>query len=256
LACEALTVCIGYGDFLAETLPHNLPLVDDLVVVTSPDDDETREVCRRYSIHHILSEDHRRGGPFNKARLIQRGFDQISRRDWVLHVDSDVVLPRRFRDLLDWAHLDERCIYGADRCNVIGWPAWHRLKAVKGGWDNHGYESLLRFQSDAPVGARWASKLHGYVPIGFFQLFHGPATIHRGTHFRRYPHHHGSAARTDVQFALQWDRRYRQLLPEMIVLHLESEPAPNGTNWCGRRTARFGPPAARGHDPHCTPSWS
>ncbi len=61
-----------------------------------------------------------------------------------------------------------------------------------------------------------------------------------GHHLRRYPTHHGDAARTDVQFALQWDRRYRQLLPEVIVLHLESERAAQGANWKGRTTRPFG----------------
>jgi hypothetical protein len=240
---EAITVCVGYGDFLRETAAHNLPLLDDLVVITSPDDEETREVCRRFSLHHVLSQEHCRGGPFNKARLIQRGLDQINGRDWVLHLDADIVLPRRFRDLLDWAHLDERCLYGADRCNLVGYDAWARLKAEKGGWDNHAYENYLRFHEAAALGTRWASKLHGYVPIGFFQLWHGGRAIDRGMHLCRYPYHHGDAARTDVQFALQWDRRHRLILPEVVVLHLESQPAPLGANWEGRTTAWFGPGA-------------
>ena len=96
---EAVIVCVGYGDFLAATLPENLPLLDDLVVVTSPDDEETRAVCRKHSVHHVLSEDHRRDGPFNKARMIQRGFDQIGAQDWILHLDADIVLPRKFRKI-------------------------------------------------------------------------------------------------------------------------------------------------------------
>ncbi len=70
---------------------------------------------------------------------------------------------------------------------------------------------------------------------------------------RRYPLHHGDAARTDVQFALQWDRRHRQLLPEVIVLHLESEPAEQGANWKGRTTRPFGP-SDKSEDPNPKPS--
>jgi hypothetical protein len=263
LKVEALTVCVGYGDFLAATLPENLPLLDNLVVVTSPDDDETRELCRKFSIHHVLSEDHRRDGPFNKARMIQRGFDQIGAKDWILHFDADIVLPRQFRRLAAWAHLDPRAIYGADRCNVVGWDAWQKIKAGTGAWDNHGYESCHRFAAGQPAGSRWVSKIHGYVPIGYFQLFHGSEMIHKGFHLRSYPLEHGDAARTDVQFALQWDRRYRQLVPELLVLHLESEAAPLGANWKGRTTRRFGPPAGhhrrhhhRHHHHHhwCPPS--
>jgi len=239
---EAVTVCVGYGDLLAVTARENQHLVDDLVVVTSPDDRETRDVCHRLCIRHVLSEDHRRGGPFNKARMIQRGLDQLGAKDWVLHLDSDVILPRQFKALLGLAHLDERCIYGADRCNLTGFEAWRKLKTEKGAWDNHRYHSSIHFEPDAPVGTRWASPFHGYVPIGFFQLFHGSQLTADGHHVRHYPYEHGDAARTDVQFALQWDRRFRQLLPEVVALHLESEASPLGANWAGRKTRRFGPP--------------
>jgi hypothetical protein len=246
---EAVTVCVGYADFLAETLRENLPLVDELVVVTSPDDDETRSVCRRHSVHHILSEDHKRGGPFNKARLIQRGLDQIAAQDWILHLDADVVLPRKFRQYLDWAHLDERVIYGADRCNLKGWQEWQRLKQHAGCWDNHAHECGHWFHPTFPVGSRWVSSIHGYVPIGFFQLFHGSQMVEHGYHVRKYPTSHGDAARTDVQFALQWDRRNRQVLPEAIVLHLDGEAGSvMGANWSGRTTPRFGPEPAGGPD--------
>jgi len=245
---EAVTVCVGYGDILRHVVPENQHLLDHWVIVTSPDDDETRDVCRRHSLHCVLSEDHGRGGPFNKARLIQRGFDQIRGSDWVLHLDGDIVLPRRFRDLLDWAHLDESCIYGADRCNLVGYDAWQKLKAEKGCWDNHSYQNHLAIRES--VGSRWISELHGYVPIGFFQLAHGSELRDRGIHLKRYPYHHGDAARADVQYALQWDRRRRHLLPEIVVLHLESEPARLGANWKGRTTRRFGPePAAKSSYP-------
>ena len=110
---EAVIVCVGYGDFLAATLPENLQLLDDLVVVTSPDDEETRAVCRKHSVHHVLSEDHRRDGPFNKARMIQRGFDQIGAQDWILHLDADIVLPRKFRNISTGHTSTNEMIYGA-----------------------------------------------------------------------------------------------------------------------------------------------
>jgi glycosyltransferase involved in cell wall biosynthesis len=240
---EAVTVCVGYGDFIRETLPANLSALDDLVVVTSPDDDETRSICKEFSVRHILSEEHRRDGPFNKARLIQRGLDQIGAKDWILHLDADIVLPRKFRQLIDVAHLDERCIYGADRQLVRGWDAWERFKSACGGsaWDNSNWDAGHWFHPTFPPMSRWVSHLHGYAPIGAFQLFHGSAIRDGGFHLRRYPLRHGDAARTDVQFALQWDRRFRQLLPEVIVLHLDSGKSPMGANWEGRTTARFAP---------------
>jgi hypothetical protein len=195
-------------------------------------------------VHHVLSNDHNRGGPFNKGRMIQRGFDQLGGHDWILHLDGDIVLPRKFRQYLDWAHLDERVIYGADRCNLVGFDEWNRLKQYAGAWDNHAHECGHWFHPKFQVGSRWVSKLHGYVPIGFFQLFHGGEMVQGGYHQKIYPYHHGDAARSDVQFALQWDRRFREVVPEVIVLHLESETSGLGANWKGRTTPRFGPPSS------------
>lgn len=238
---EAVTVCVGYADFLAQTLPENLPVLDYMVVVTDPNDEETKAVCRKYNVFHVLSEDYKRDGPFNKARLINRALDQIGARDWILHLDADIVLPRQFRNLLECADLDRRCLYGVDRQTVMGWEEWKAFKTHVGSWDNHTHELGWWFHPKYPLASRLVSTIHGYTPIGAFQLWHNSESIQYNTHQKRYPIHHGDAARTDHQFALQWDRRFRQLLPEVLVLHLESERLEHGANWNGRTTKRFGP---------------
>jgi hypothetical protein len=242
LRVEAVTVCVGYGDFLAATLPENLPVLDELVVITTAEDEETRAVCRHHNVRHILSDDHERGGPFNKARLINRVLDQVGGQDWILHLDADIVLPRQFRRLLDWAHLDPRCLYGADRQRLVGWDEWQAFKRHVDRWDHHAHEMGHWFHPKYPLMSRLVSSMHGYCPIGCFQLFHGSALIQDNYHVRQYPTQHGDAARTDMQFALQWDRRHRVLLPEVILLHLESAHTGLGANWKGRTTPRFGPP--------------
>ena len=262
---EAVTVCVGYADFLAETLRENLPHLDHIVVVTSPSDEETHKVCRRNSVQYVMSDDYRRNGTwegdqatstvFNKGRMIRRAFDQIGGQDWVLHLDADIVLPRGFRRLLDVANLDSRCIYGADRQDVVGWEAWQRLKSYAGPWSNHSHENAHWFHPGLKMTSRWVSSIHGFAPIGFFQLFHGSELIKDGYHVRNYPTYHGDAARSDVQFALQWDRQNRHIIPELVVLHLNSEDAPLGTNWSGRKTKQFSaqPSAAAHHRPSCPP---
>jgi hypothetical protein len=246
---EVVTTCIGYGDFLAETLIENLPLIDDMVVVTSPEDEETQLVCRKNDVRYIMTEDHRKGGKFAKGRLINRGFDQLSCQDWILHCDADIVLPRKFRRLLEWSDLDTRCIYGADRQRVIGWDEWKALKRYVGQWDNHTHEMGHFWHPNYKPMSRLVSSLHGYTPIGAFQLFHGSELIQYNSHVRSYPVAHGDAARTDHQFSLLWDRKFRQLLPEIILLHLESEAGTHGANWCGRTTKRFGPEFTGKYDP-------
>lgn len=242
---EAVTVCVGYADFLAETARYNAGLLDRWVVVTTEEDEQTREICRIHDLETILSNDHQRGpSEFNKGRMIDRGLEHLSAGAWRLHLDSDIVLPGQFRRMLDAAHLNERKIYGADRLMVRSWDQWQAL--VRSGWLSHTHCSV-NIPEGIPVGTRWALGSSGYVPIGFFQLWHGDADEWRGRRHRTYPKTHGDACRTDVQHAMQWDRRDRELLPEMVVVHLESERAPLGANWKGRTTCHFGPP------PKCKP---
>ncbi|OWK45741.1 hypothetical protein [Fimbriiglobus ruber] len=240
---HAVTVCVGYGDFLAAAAPHNAPLFDRWTVVTAADDAETREVCRQHRLHCLVTADHERDGAFSKGRAVERGLQHLPASGWILHVDADVVLPARTHDILARSHLDPAKIYGADRFLVRTHADWLRLLAT--GWPGHTFSDhphAIAPPTGFAVGARWAGS-DGYVPIGYFQLWHrtGGGEERHGCRTKPYPSGHGSACREDVQFALQWDRRDRQLVPELFVAHLESEPARRGANWKGRTTARFGP---------------
>lgn len=238
---EAVTVCVGYADFLGVTLPRTLAVVDRLVVVTTPADTATREVCRRYGVTPLVTNEfYRDGAEFNKARGINKGLDALSAKGWRLHVDADIVLPPNLRRSLVDAHLDPACLYGCDRAMVRTWAEW--VKVRDSGYLSRDYHCRVNFPKGPEVGARWADHLHGYCPIGFFQLWNAESDLYQGRHMRPYPTEHNDAARCDVQFALQWDRRHRVLLPEVVVVHLESEPARLGANWKGRTTKPFGPP--------------
>jgi hypothetical protein len=252
---EAVTVCVGYADFLREAIPYNLPHLDRWLIVTDSSDVETREVCRQHNLEFLSTDDFYRGGTkFDKARGVDRGLQLLAHDDWVLHLDADVILPPHTRHTLRAADLDPHSIYGCDRVMVKGWERWQRLKA-SGFLErvSRSYHHNVCFPGGFEVGARWADPLHGFVPIGFFQLFHRDATMFRGMRTRRYPGHgHSDAARTDVQFGLLWDRDRRALVPELVVLHLESEDSGTGANWSGRTTRPFAP-ADEHHRPHPPP---
>ena len=259
LLIEAVTVCEGYADFLRVTAGYNRPMFDNWVIVTSPKDKETQDVCRKYGIRCVITNDfHSFGDTFNKARAINRGLSQLSHRGWVVHIDADVILPPHFRQALNSAQVDDARgnIYGCDRVMVKSAKQWRALKAsgYLGGFPQHSYHNWLRVSPrikpegpDAlpdvppvlPMGDRWADVLHGWVPIGFFQMWHGEAGQGYGINTKQYPIGHNSAERTDVQFALQWDRNNRVLIPEFVAIHLESEPSPIGINWRGRKSKQF-----------------
>lgn len=235
---EAVTVCVGYGDFLAVTLPINLPLFDHFVIVTTPNDNETREVCRRLGVTCILTEEfYRNDDKFNKARGINKALDQLSHGDWIVHMDADIVLPSGFRHAVQEAHPDPKILYGCDRVMVRSWWDWQKLK--HSGYLQHDYHCRVNFPKGFEVGPRWANSEYGYCPIGYFQMWNSQSDIYRGIHLKHYPTTANDAARGDVQFAIRWDRRNRQILPEVIAIHLESEPGPLGINWRGRQSKRF-----------------
>jgi len=232
---EAVSVCVGYGDILRLVAHHNRPLLDRWVVVTAPGDSTTRQVCRECSIECLVTDEAKRDGPFSKGRLIDRGLAMLGGRGWLLHVDADTALPCDTHQVLEEAYLDESCIYGCDRLNVIGEDAWARTSAG-GLWSRNNPWLCNLAKPETSVGGRVANTGLGYTPIGFFQLWHGSASVWRESHTRRYPRYDGTAAHTDVAHSLQWDVRKRIHLPSMVVYHFETESAPMGANWNGRKS--------------------
>lgn len=240
---EAVTVCVQYDDFLSVIIPYNLPMFDRWLIVTNSKDERTRELCRKWGLDCLVSDEgDGLDGEFKKGRLIERGLQQLSANGWRVHIDADICLPRRFRQLIDYARLDQDKIYGIDRVMVKGWDQWIKMKesGYLDGLEWH-YSHSVAFPKGYEMGSRWASDLTGYVPIGFFQMWHSSQDQWRGIRSKPYPYLHNNACRTDVQHGLQWDRNRRALIPEIICVHLESEECKTGSNWNGRKTKRFGP---------------
>jgi hypothetical protein len=242
---EAVIVCVNYADFLAETLPYNLQHFDDVIVVTSHTDQETVRVCERNSVEHFKTDVFTEyGDPFNKGKAINLGLSNLKKRDWLLHIDADIVLPHRYRDMLRRSMLKADCIYGADRVNVYGFENWQSLKPRL---NNHYQDNwfldpdfIHEWNQPKPSGLRFGARvIHkelGWVPIGYHQLWH------TSTGHRRYNFNLGSASGADVFFPAQWPRDKRVLLPEVIVYHLDSEAEhQKGTNWSGRKSRPFKP---------------
>ncbi|HEY5312265.1 MAG TPA: hypothetical protein VIK18_07085 [Pirellulales bacterium] len=241
---QAVIVCVNYADFLAHTLPENLPLLDYLVVVTTPEDRQTRRLCDSLSVQCVdTREFFHAGDKFNKGRGINYGLMHLRSGGWRLHLDADIVLPPMLRSMLARHPLNESNIYGADRLNVLGFNAWQAVKRKKHEQFHHhclvsGHDGL------ATIGSRLVHAELGWCPIGFFQLWHSASG-------RRYPVNAGAAEHSDVVFAAQWPRENRVKLPEFFVYHLESEKSRMGANWKGRTTRPFGPPHAAAADDKC-----
>lgn len=230
---ECVTVCVGYPDFLRHTLPYNRAHFDRMIIVTSSADKETRRLCEYWHIECLVTDSfYENGNSFNKANGINEGLKKLSLSGWVCHLDADIYLPPRTREILNLLSLDREKIYGIDRANCVGFMNW--LKYLKNPERIHGGDGLLRL-TQFPLGARLLNlDRDGYIPIGYFQLWNP-----NGSSVFSYPNCHGAADRTDALFAYNWTREKRALIPELLGIHLESESAKMGANWKGRKTKDF-----------------
>jgi len=234
---EAVTTCVNYSDFLAHTLPLNKPHFNKMVVVTAPEDKATKKVCDAYrQPYHATDAFRSRWDEFRKGAAINEGLGKLDKSAWIVHLDADIILPPHFRESLERADLDTSMIYGCDRVEVQSWEDWQRFyssrePAIAGnGVFIHTTHSPFRFGTRVQF-----PDSGGWIPIGFFQLWHADSGR------LRYPEGHTNAGREDSLFPKQWPRAKRGFLPEIIVYHLESEQAPMSVNWNGRKTKPFGP---------------
>jgi hypothetical protein len=237
---ECVQVCVDYADYLAATLPFNKGHFDRTIVVTTPADTATQRVCRHYNVECLVTDVLTPPGePFNKGAGIDLALRRLDFSEWAVHLDADIALPPLFRTLLEQSPLNEQCLYSADRAMVPTWLEWQRFLAAP--QPQHERSRCLPPER-WPIGYRltmFENGLDGYLPVGYFQLFHRTSRF-LGRPF--YPITHSTAAGSDLEFAARWPRKYRQLLPEIIVYHLAAGDASDGANWEGRKTPRFGPP--------------
>ena len=230
LRLEAVTSCVGFDDLLDVTLPLNHPQVDTMIVVTSHEDRATRLVAQKHGAICVQTDlFHKNGRNFNKGAAINTGMGRFQYHGWRLHLDSDIILPANFRRVLfNHTALDRSCIYGADRVDVIGLGELGRLrdrwlKSPQAAWS-----FLVDPAHQRSIGSRYVDTLRGYVPLGFFQLWHA-------AHQHPYPWSLGTAEHDDILFADQWPRSQRRHLPTVVTYHLSAQSPSMGENWDGVR---------------------
>jgi len=236
---ECVTVCVNFSDVLAFSLPLNKCLFDRMVVVSDANDEATKNLCSHHHVELVqTSSFYDRDHAFNKGNGINAGLKALSCDGWVLHMDADIVLPPRTRELLERADLDPDVIYGIDRMMCPSFEAWMRY--FQSPTLQHTAQTFV-IPEPFRMGVRVARLTEdGYLPIGFFQLWNAAQTG-----IRDYPREHGTAGRTDMLHAMRWPRRKRALLPEIVGVHLEGPQAPGQKNWRGRTMQWFGPAPAQ-----------
>src|SRR5688500_10256772 len=156
---QALSVSVNYADFL-ECVAPNIRHFDRWLVVTVAEDTRTQEVCRRWGLDVLISERlYKNGAAFHKAAALNEGLEALDQDAWVAVMDSDILLPRDFRERLDAQTLDSDCLYGLSGRRICS--------------------TLPEFRSLAEREP-WADNLiHATFVIGYFNLFHLSQKLNR-----------------------------------------------------------------------------
>lgn len=233
LRLEAVTVSVGFDDLLDVTLALNHPHLDTLIVVTAHWDRATQQVCRKHGAMCVQTDLFGKNGrAFNKGAAINSGLDYFQYRGWRMHIDADIILPDNFRRVLfNHSQLDTDCLYGADRVDIVGTEELTGYLSARNPQHQHGV--LVGSRMERPIGNRLVCKLRGYLPLGFFQLWHWSCQ-------KDYPYSLGTAAHDDMMFSALWPTTHRRHLPSVICHHLCSQRPVWGENWEGvRQQPRF-----------------
>ena len=236
---QAITVSVDYADFLVFALEENYQLFDEWVIITSYTDDETFRLCQKYENVKCIRTNvfYENGAKFNKFAGINLGLSLLDNPEWVLFLDSDIILHNETRRILENLELNPTYLYGVDRLNCIGIKSWYKFN------DNRELviDNWMLTNANMPLGARLVhyygyengdGKFAGWNPLGFFQLAHSSS-------FDSYPQDSIGADHCDLVFARMWQRSRRILIPEILVIHLESKFIIKGTNWNGRISEPF-----------------
>jgi hypothetical protein len=196
LRLEGVTVSVGFDDLLDITLGLNHPHFDTMIVVTSHQDHKTAAVARKHGAVCVQTDLFQKNGrAFNKGAAINAGFSYFQYHGWRTHLDADILLPDNFRRILfNHSKLDTNTLYGADRIDLIGEDELSDHVSRRHGAPQHQHRMLLTSHLDRRPGARFIHHLHGYLPLGYFQLWHASCQ-------KPYPYSLGTAAHDDTMFA-------------------------------------------------------
>lgn len=116
---EAITTCVNYSDLFNLCIAENKKHFDRWIVVTTPNDTKTQELCQDHGVEclqtDIFYEDNSK---FNQSKAINYGISHLDRKDWILSVDADVLLPKETRSIIESVKLEKHILYGVPRFNL------------------------------------------------------------------------------------------------------------------------------------------
>lgn len=222
----ALLACVNYADFLRRTIASQRAAVDELIVVSAPNDTATRDACAGHDVVLLTTDAWWcKGAPFSKGAGLNVGMEYLRKRprDWILSLDADIYLPPESYDYLHDTPLLQPVLYSAQRFMARTPQEFAQYLSTGSGLP---LQPLPQVRHARVWGHRPTANPAGLQ--GYFQLWH----ITRGPErFLEKP----TAAGYDVEFGLRWADALREVLPDYQVVHLGEERV----NWAGRKSATW-----------------
>ena len=233
----AITVSVNYSDFLVHAIRYNKEYFDEWIIVTDTKDIETKKLCEENNLTCLQTDIFYTNGKFRKFAAINEALQLVDNNSWVVFIDGDILLSKWTRRVLDKLNLDKKKIYGIDRVNCYGYEDFLKFETKEGvvhnNWLLHGASlefgaRIIHIYGDKDDKGNFT----GWKPLGFFQLCHKSA-------FSEYPEGQlGDASHGDMEFAKLWSRENRELIPEIIGVHICTTNYAS-MNWKGRKSDPF-----------------
>lgn len=200
----AITISTNYDDILQYILPQNQKFFDKWIIVTHKDDKKTIDLIDKFNFKNVellFFDFYADGKIFNKGGAIKFAQKTIpsSNIGDVLLLDSDILLPDNFNDIIKNIDTKNDVLYGVRK----------RL-------DFHSYANLMSGKQD-----------HSYIGNfhGFFQLYKfNPSYLYNDSI---------NCSQCDLDFANLFETK--QIIKDLLVKHLGK----NAVNWDKRDKTDF-----------------
>jgi hypothetical protein len=118
-----IVVSYNYFDSLKFMLPVNYLHFDKIYLITQEDDTITIDFCKQFANVEVRFYNFKNNGrKFDKYGALNyaQKIAYVNHPDsWYMNIDSDIILPNNFIDILSKEDLNESCIYGAIRSNCL-----------------------------------------------------------------------------------------------------------------------------------------
>lgn len=114
---HGLTTCVNYASELKGVLPYWMGHLSSLVVVTTPNDEDTKALCNIYSrgvMVHQTTAFYQERAHFNKGRAMEEALYMMPPDGWHVFFDADIVPDERLSLVVGSIH-DRTKLYGSYR---------------------------------------------------------------------------------------------------------------------------------------------